>query len=75
MSSVEENNISILKKDIENNWLWTEKTINDIEEIKREQEEILKLIKKNEELVEKLINFITDSGEINWERITDNTNL
>tara|TARA_A100001015_G_C14871047_1_gene664389 strand:+ start:358 stop:585 length:228 start_codon:yes stop_codon:yes gene_type:complete len=75
MSSVEENNISILKKDIENNWLWTEKTINDIEEIKREQEEILKLIKKNEELVEKLINFITDSGEIDWERITDNTNL
>lgn len=70
-----EKNILVLRQDTENSWKWTEKIQKDLNQLKKEQDAMLKLIQKNEELVRTIKEILNKEDIIDWERITENTNV
>lgn len=64
-----DNNIIVLRQDIENSWKWSQNIIEEIKEIKNKQTQILLTIKNHEETV----NFI--QKKILGYKIINNTNI
>jgi mevalonate kinase len=70
-----EENILVLRQDAESSWKWTEKIQKEVEQLKKEQEVMLKLIEKNEEIVRAIKEILNKDDMIEWGRITENTNV
>tara|TARA_R110002110_G_scaffold311174_6_gene524707 strand:+ start:635 stop:895 length:261 start_codon:yes stop_codon:yes gene_type:complete len=68
-------NILVVREDIINSWKWTEKIQTDINELRLEQDEMLKLIKRNEEIVRTIKEMLNKDDIIKRGRITENTNV
>ena len=75
ISDSSQKNILVLREDIINSWKWSEKIQNEIKELKLEIHEMLKLIKRNEELVRTVKEMVTNEDIIEWNTVIENTHV